>query len=108
MATDARIDLSYSQTMARPSEVLAKKRSAVIDAAAHHGARNLRVIGSVALGNDRSDSDIDLLVDFDQGRSLFDLMALEEELRALLGVNVDVVSGGSERVGIIARRAVEL
>jgi uncharacterized protein len=45
-------------------------------------------------GEDRPDSDIDLLVDFDQGSSLFDLMRMARELEALLGRGVDVVSAG--------------
>jgi predicted nucleotidyltransferase len=48
----------------------------------------------VARGDDRPDSDIDLLVDFDQDSSLFDLMRLARELEALLGRAVDVVSAG--------------
>lgn len=101
-------DISYSRGMARPAEVLTQKRKAVIKAAATHGAHNIRVFGSVAGSNDHGESDIDLLVDFDKGRSLVDLMELEDELGALLGVHVDVISGGSERVSIITRGAVGL
>ena len=45
-------------------------------------------------GEDGPDSDIDLLVDFDQGSSLFDLIRMSRELEALLGRTVDVVSAG--------------
>ena len=57
-----------------------------------HGATNVRVFGSVARGQDRADSDIDLLVDMDvRSRGLFPLAALGDELTVLLGEHVDVV-----------------
>ena len=54
----------------------------------------MRLFGSVARGDDRPDSDIDLLVDFDRDSSLFDLMRMTRELEELLGHPVDVVSAG--------------
>lgn len=59
-------------------------------AAAHHGS-NPRVFGSVARGEDRPESDIDLLVDFDSEASYFDLVGLRLDLEELLGRPVDVV-----------------
>ena len=56
------------------------------------GARNVRLIGSVARGDDRADSDLDLLVELDKGRSLLDHAALMIELEALLGCKVDVAT----------------
>jgi predicted nucleotidyltransferase len=73
-------------------ERVAQKRAEVLRAAARHGARNLRVIGSVARGEARPDSDLDLLVDVDQGRSLLDHAALVIELETLLGCKVDVAT----------------
>ncbi len=52
------------------------------------------MFGSTARGEDRPDSDLDLLVDFDQGSSLFDILHLTRELEDLLGRSVDVVSTG--------------
>lgn len=63
--------------------------------AAAHGALNVRVFGSVCRGEASSSSDLDLLVDMSEGRSLFDLIALGDELREALGVDVDVVTEGS-------------
>jgi uncharacterized protein len=60
--------------------------------AAAHGAGNVRVFGSVSRGEAGSDSDLDLLVDMSEGRSLFDLVALSDELEDTLGVDVDVVT----------------
>ena len=74
------------------ARVLALHEDEVKRIAARNGATNVRVVGSVARGEDREGSDIDLLVDFNPGRSLLDHAQLIEELRALLGVSVDVVS----------------
>jgi uncharacterized protein len=63
--------------------------------AAAHGARNVRVFGSVRRGEANSSSDLDLLVDMSEGRSLFDLVALGDELEEALGVEVDVVTEAS-------------
>ena len=63
--------------------------------AAAHGAQNVRVFGSVSRGEASSASDLDLLVDMAKGRSLFDLVALSDELEAALGIGVDVVTEGS-------------
>ena len=55
-----------------------------------HGASNPRVFGSVARGEEREGSDVDLLVD-NVRLSLFKLVHMEDDLAALLGVPVDVV-----------------
>ena len=52
------------------------------------GARNLRVFGSVARGEPSESSDLDLLVDWEPGRSLLDHAALVEDLQELLGIKV--------------------
>ena len=59
-----------------------------------HKATHPRAFGSVARGTDESGSDLDLLVRFTAGASLFDLVELQGDLQDLLGVNVDVVSEG--------------
>lgn len=68
------------------------RRDDILSIAAQHGARNVRVFGSVARGDARPDSDVDILVDMEPGRSLFDLGGLLYDLQALLGVEVDVVT----------------
>jgi uncharacterized protein len=60
--------------------------------AAAHGARNVRVFGSVARGESSGLSDLDLLVEMAEGRSLLDLVALGADLEEALGVVVDVVT----------------
>lgn len=62
--------------------------------AARHHARTISIFGSVARGEDRPDSDIDFLVEFEPGASLLDLMRVQDDLEALLDAPVDVVSTG--------------
>jgi predicted nucleotidyltransferase len=75
-----------------------------------HRGRSVAIFGSVARGEEREGSDIDLLVEFEPGSSLFDLMRLEDELSALLGVQIDVMSAGGlkDRDEDIRREAVRL
>jgi predicted nucleotidyltransferase len=74
------------------NNLLKSRREEIISIAAKHGARNVRVFGSVARGEDDDKSDIDLLVEFESGRSLLDHAGLWLELQDLLGCKVDVVS----------------
>lgn len=55
-----------------------------------HGARNLRVFGSTARGEAHADSDVDLLVDLEPGRTLLDLVALRRGVSEILGRPADV------------------
>jgi predicted nucleotidyltransferase/DNA-binding XRE family transcriptional regulator len=74
---------------------LRRHRRAVTDLAERRGLRNVRVFGSVARGEDREGSDIDLLVDVDEGVGLVGIGGLARELTDLLGVAVDVVPADS-------------
>ena len=76
----------------RANELLKEKRQEILRIAAEHGARNVRVFGSVARGEADEESDIDFLVEMEPGRSLFDLGGLQMELEGLLGHRVDVVT----------------
>ncbi|MEK7509350.1 MAG: nucleotidyltransferase family protein [Patescibacteria group bacterium] len=55
-----------------------------------HGVRRASLFGSHARGEAREDSDIDILVEFPQGKSLLDLIGLERELAQELGKKVDL------------------
>lgn len=91
--------------------LLKEKREEVLRIAQRHGARNVRVFGSVARGDAGPESDVDFLVEMEKGRSLFDHAALLVDLEALLGRKVDVVTerGLRERVrDRILREAVSL
>ena len=72
--------------------LLKEKREKILNIASRHGARNVRIFGSVARGEAGPDSDVDVLIDLEPGRSLFDHAALLLELEALLGCKVDVVT----------------
>ncbi len=72
-----------------------EKKAAIVRLAEQHGASNIRVFGSVARGDNREDSDIDFLVEFEKGRSLFDLIRFKLDLQELLNATVDVVTPGS-------------
>jgi uncharacterized protein len=73
---------------------LRARRQEILESAAQHGARNVRVFGSAARGASEAKSDVDLLVEMEPGRSLLDLVALWQELEDLLGTHVDVLSDG--------------
>jgi uncharacterized protein len=77
----------------RPSDVLERKRSAIREVTARHNATNPRVFGSVARGEDRPDSDLDILVDALPGSSLMTLGGLQSALEGLAeGVPVHLVT----------------
>jgi uncharacterized protein len=73
-------------------ELLQTNRENILRIAAKYGAYNVRIFGSVARGEADSESDIDLLVNMEPGRSLLDLCGLLIDLEELLGHKVDVVT----------------
>jgi predicted nucleotidyltransferase/DNA-binding XRE family transcriptional regulator len=81
---------------------LRRHRRGVIECAARRGARNVRVFGSVARGEDTDASDVDLLVDVDDGVGVVGLAGLRRELTELLGVDVDVVPAVTLKPGVRA------
>jgi predicted nucleotidyltransferase/DNA-binding XRE family transcriptional regulator len=66
-------------------------RRELVAVASAHGVSNLRVFGSVARGQDRPDSDVDLLAEVPPGMGLFGMGRLADELEAILGARVDLV-----------------
>ncbi len=91
--------------------LLKSKRDEILRIAAKHGASNVRVFGSVARGEAGPESDVDILVDLEKGRSLLDHAALLVDLEELLGLRVDVVTerGLRERIRQrVAREAIPL
>jgi uncharacterized protein len=75
-------------------ESLRQYRHEILDAAARHGVRDVRVFGSIARGDDHENSDVDFLVDVEPGRTLLDVIAFEQDVQQLLGRNVDVLTDG--------------
>ena len=82
MSTGRAEPLDLDSIRRRPADILRLTE--------RYGATNVRVFGSVARGDARSGSDVDLLVEFEGDRSLLDLIGLELDLRDLLGSHVDV------------------
>jgi predicted nucleotidyltransferase len=76
-------------------ESLRRLSAEIAAVAERRGASNVRVFGSVARGDADASSDVDLLVDLDPDRSLFDLGGLLMDLTELLGTDVDVVTEAS-------------
>ena len=73
-------------------ELRNRRREEILRVAAQRGARNVRVFGSVARGDNDEKSDVDFLVEMEPGRTLFDLSGLLLDLESLLHVSVDVVT----------------
>ena len=80
-----------------------RKRQNLVAAAAAHDVTNLRVFGSVARGEDRPDSDVDLLVDLPPDMGLLGLGRVQAELEAILGARVDLVPASDLKPAVRAR-----
>lgn len=76
----------------KPSLSVMQHREAMLRVILGHRVLNPRIFGSVAHGNDRDDSDLDLLVEPTAQTTLFDLARIQGELQRLLGVPVDVLT----------------
>ena len=85
-----------------------RHRKELVAAAAAQGVSNLRVFGSVARGEDRPDSDVDLLADFPPGLSLFGLGRLEADLEAILGTRVNLIPAADLKPGVRERVEADL
>lgn len=83
-------------------------RAQIEQAVRRAGARNVRVFGSVARGEDQPDSDVDLLVDFDvRKHGAMPLIRLRRQLGQLLGEHVDLVTADLLRPEVAARATAE-
>ena len=66
--------------------------SAIVPILQEHGVTKAALFGSLARGDATDRSDVDLLVNFEEGRTLLDLIGLRQEAASLLGRDVDVVT----------------
>ena len=71
---------------------LKKNRDKLFAIAKNRGAYNIRVFGSVSREEEEEESDIDFLVSMEQGRSLLDMVGLQQDLTSFLRRDVDVIS----------------
>ena len=71
---------------------LDQHRRKILELAARRGASNIRIFGSAARGEALPASDLDLLVSFEAGRTLLDLIGLKHDLEELIDRPVDVVT----------------
>ncbi len=86
---------------------LRQRRAVILETAKRYGASNVRVFGSVARGEETSDSDIDLVVDLAPGTGLVSLGGLEREISELLGCRVDIAPSDSLRPAVRAEADAE-
>ena len=70
------------------------QRAKILQLANLHGVRRIRLFGSVARGEAGPESDLDVLADFEPGRSLLDQVGFEQDLEDLLKCPVEVVAEG--------------
>jgi predicted nucleotidyltransferase len=75
-------------------ELLQLRRNEILTLVAQYGAKNIRVFGSVARGESGLASDVDFLVDMEEGRNFLDLVGFWQDLQELLGRRVDVITDG--------------
>ena len=78
----------------KPSDAVRLYRDEIRRVVEQHRARNARVFGSAARGDDLDGSDLDLLVDPLPGATLLDLGAIQADLQDRLGIPVDVLTPG--------------
>lgn len=74
------------------NELIIRERTRILELAKKHGAKDVRVFGSMTTDNTHADSDVDLLVDLEEGRDLFDLGAFQMDVQDTLKRKVDVVT----------------
>lgn len=78
------------------NDILGDKREAILKLAEQYGASNVRVFGSVARGEARPDSDVDLLVTFPPDTSIFELVGLWLDLKDLIGRDISLIADAIE------------
>lgn len=74
------------------ADIIGDRRNAVLALCARYGAEHVRVFGSVARGEARPESDLDLLVTFREGSSLYEMSGLWQDLQELLGREISLLS----------------
>lgn len=78
-------------------------KSKIIPILQEHDVTHAAIFGSFARGEEREDSDLDILVELEQGKSLLDLVALKLELEDFLGRKIDIATYNALHSGIRER-----
>jgi predicted nucleotidyltransferase len=76
----------------KTAKFITANRSKIYEIASKHGAQDIRLFGSFARGEGKTDSDVDLLVSMRPGSSLLDIIAIKQDLEDFLKKKVDVVT----------------
>ncbi|MDQ0338456.1 putative nucleotidyltransferase [Caldalkalibacillus uzonensis] len=71
---------------------ISRNRHKILRIAREHGAIDIKLFGSVSKNQVKPDSDVDFLVEFEEGRTLFDLISMKDTLESLLGYKVHLVT----------------
>ncbi len=90
----------------RPSRLLERYRTDITEVLARYPVARVCVFGSVARGDDRPDSDLDLLVELKPHASVVDILGLDDDLSTVLGCPVDVVTTTELESNDLLRRGV--
>ncbi|GGN92441.1 hypothetical protein GCM10011610_53500 [Nocardia rhizosphaerihabitans] len=105
-AAGFRLDTALANVV-RPSELLDRYRAEFHAVLGRYPVANVWLFGSVARGDDRPDSDLDLLIELAPGASLLDILGLDDDLAAVLGCPVDVVTTTEVDSNDLLRRGVK-
>ena len=73
-------------------EIIKRKRNEILEISTRYGAKEIKIFGSALRGEAKRNSDVDLLVELEPGRSLLDIIAIKQDLEDLLGCKVDIVT----------------
>jgi len=72
--------------------IIKKNRNEILRISTRYGAKEIKIFGSALRGEAKGNSDVDLLVELEPGRSLLDIIAIKQDLEDLLGCKVDIVT----------------
>ena len=73
-------------------EIIKRYRNEILEISTRYGAKEIKIFGSALRGEAKTNSDVDLLVELEPGRSLLDIIAIKQDLEDLLGCKVDIVT----------------
>jgi hypothetical protein len=71
------------------SNMISKKVTSILK---RYGAKEISIFGSYARGEEKKTSDLDIIVEFSERKSLFDIVGIEQELSEALGIKVDLLT----------------